>query len=205
VSRGQILDAALAIVDAEGLDALTMRRLGAALGVDPMTVYHHVPDKAALFDGLVECIYAEIPIPPATGAWEEDLRAIARAARTTFLAHPHVVTLVGTRPPSTPAAFHLVEAITTIALAAGLGEQRAADTFDCIGRLIIGHVLAESGRPPGGEVDGGEERHREAQRGLSPAGHPSLAAVERAGVAHDPDRLFELALDGLLVALSRPA
>jgi TetR/AcrR family transcriptional regulator, tetracycline repressor protein len=202
ISRQQVLNAALAMVDEHGLEALTMRRLGAALGVDPMTIYHHVPDKAALFDGLVEQVFAEIVVPPPTGRWPEDLRAVARSARATFLAHPDLVALAGTRPPVTKQAFDLVEAVTTIALRAGLGEQAAADTFDCVARIVIGHVLAEAGRPPGGEVGSGEQEHHEAQGALSAERYPSLAAVERAGVRHDPDRLFELALDGLIASVS---
>ncbi len=184
-----------------------MRRLGTELGVDPMTVYGYVPDKAALFDGLVELVFAEIELPAPTGDWTQDLRAVARAARATFLAHPHVVMLLGTRPPVTEAAFALVETITWILLQAGIGEQRAADGFDCVGRLVIGHTLAEAGRPPGGDVGGGETEHREAQESLPEERYPALARVQRAGVRHDPDRLFELALDGLMLALSahRPA
>ena len=189
------------IVDEQGLEALTMRRLGAAMGVDPMTIYHHVPDKAALFDGLVELIFAEIVVPAPTGDWPEDLRAIARAARATFLAHPDLVALAGTRPPVTEPAFDLVEAVTTVVLHAGRGEQAAADAFDCLGRMVIGHVLAEVGHPPGGEVGGGEDEHRQTQRTLPVERYPGLAAVEQAGVRHDPDRLFELALDGLIASL----
>jgi TetR/AcrR family tetracycline transcriptional repressor len=202
VSREQILAAAMTIVDEHGLEALTMRRLGAALSVDPMTIYHHVPDKAALFDGLVEQVFAQIAVLAPTGRWEEDLRAIARSARATFLSHPDVVALVGTRPPVTEAAFDLVEAATAIVLRAGLGEQRAADAFDCVGRMVIGHVLAEAATPPGREVSGGEQEHREAQGALPVERYPSIAAVERAGVQHDPERLFELALDGLIASVS---
>jgi TetR/AcrR family transcriptional regulator, tetracycline repressor protein len=201
VSRGQILATALRIVDEQGLEQLTMRRLGTELGVDPMTVYGHVSDKAALFDGLVEFVLAEVRVPPLTGAWDEDIRAVARAARTTLLAHPHVVPLLGTRPPITQPAFALVEAITSILLEAGLSEEQAADGFDCLGRLIVGHALAEAGRPPGGEVDGGEHEHRQAQETLPAERYPALARVQRAAVHHDPNRLFELALDGLLLAL----
>ena len=178
-----------------------MRRLGAELGVDPMTVYGHVSDKAALFDGLIELVLAEVELPRPTGAWAEDLRAVARAARTTVLAHPHVVPLLGTRPPVTQPAFALVEAITSILLEAGLSEERAADGFDCLGRLIVGHALAEAGGPPGGEVGGGEQEHRQAQEALPAERYPALARVQRAAVRHDPNRLFELALDGLLLAL----
>ena len=178
-----------------------MRRLGAELDVDPMTVYGHVSDKAALFDGLIELVLAEVELPPPAGAWEEDLRAVARTARTTLLAHPHVVALLGTRPPITQPAFALAEAITSILLEAGLSEERAADGFDCLGRLIVGHALAEAGRPPGGEVDGGEQEHRQAQETLPAERYPALARVQRAAVRHDPNRLFELALDGLVLAL----
>ncbi len=179
-----------------------MRRLGAELGVDPMTVYRHVSDKAALFDSLIELVLAEVEVPPLTGAWPEDFRAVARAARTTVLAHPHVVPLLGTRPPVTQPTFALLEAITAILLEAGLSEEQAADGFDCLGRLIVGHALAEAGRPPGGEVGGGEQEHREAQETLPAERYPALARVQRAAVRHDPNRLFELALDGLLLALS---
>ena len=179
-----------------------MRRLGAELGVDPMTVYGHVSDKAALFDGLIELVLAEVELPSRARPWPEDLQAVARAARTTVLAHPHVVPLLATRPPTTQPAFVLMEAVTSILLDAGLSEEQAADGFDCLGRLIVGHALAQAGQPPGGEVDGGEQEHHEAQDALPAERYPALARVRHAGVAHDPNRLFELALDGLLLALS---
>jgi TetR/AcrR family tetracycline transcriptional repressor len=200
-SRAEVLAAALRIVDEHGLERLTMRRLGAELGVDPMTVYHHVPDKAALFDGLIERVLTEIQIPITTGDWRHDLRAIVVEARTTLLAHPHTVILLGTRPPISEPAFALVEAITAILLAGGFTEEQAADGFDCVGRMLIGHTLAETGRPPSGEVSGGETEHRDAQAALADGRYPALAAVQRAGVEHDPQRLFGLALDGLLLAL----
>lgn len=201
ISREKILSVALRIADEQGLQRLTMRRLGAELGVDPMAVYHHVADKAALFDGLIERVFSEVKLPPRTGRWDHDLRAVARAARTTFLAHGETVALLGTRPPITQAAFELVEAITAILLDAGFSEQQAADGFDCLGRLVIGHTLAEAGRPPGGEVSGGEDEHASAQQTLPADRYPSLAAVERAGVRRDPERLFELALDGMVLGL----
>jgi AcrR family transcriptional regulator len=201
VSRDQILAAALRIVDANGLDQLTMRRLGAELGVDPMTIYGHVPDKTALFDGLVELVLAEVTLPGRTGEWARDFRAAAHAARATLLAHPHLIPLLGTRPPVTEAAFTLWESLTAILLGAGLSEEQAADGADCLGRLLIGHALAEAGRPSGGDVDGGEEEHRQAQAALAAARYPALARVRQANIVHDPGRLFELALDGLILAL----
>jgi TetR/AcrR family tetracycline transcriptional repressor len=200
-SREQILTAALRIVDKQGLERLTMRRLGAELGVDPMTVYHYVPDKAALFDGLVERVYSEVELPRSDERWDDSVRAIARAFRQTLLSHANAVLLVGTRPPISEAAFDLVEAATRPLLAAGFTEEQAADGVDCLGRLVIGHALTEAGRPPGGDVSGGEAEHVRAQQELSADRYPSLVSVERGAVAHDPNRLFELALRGLVLAL----
>jgi TetR/AcrR family transcriptional regulator, tetracycline repressor protein len=201
ISRESVLSEALRIVDAEGLERLTMRRLGAELGVDPMAVYHHVPDKAALFDGLVERVFSEVRVPARTGNWEVDFRECCEAVRDTFRAHANAMPLIGTRPAITEPAFDLVEAVTAPLLDAGFSEQDAADGVDCAGRLVIGHVLAEVGRPPDRAVDGGEVEHEEAQRALAPERYPSLAATVRAGVEHDPARLFGLALDGLVLAL----
>lgn len=201
ISRERVLTEALRIVDEEGLDRLTMRRLGAELGVDPMAVYHHVPDKAALFDGLVERVYTEVELPARSGDWEVDFRGCAAALRHAFLAHGNAMPLLGTRPPITEDAFKLVEAASAVLLDAGLSEPDVADGVDCAGRLVIGHVLAEVGRPPDRDVGGGEVEHMEAERTLPADVFPSLAAINRAGVQHDATRLFELGLDGLVLAL----
>src|SRR5215469_6407297 len=109
--------------------------------------------------------------------------------------------LLGTRPPVTQPAFRLWESMTSILLDGGLSEEQAADGTDCLGRLLIGHSLAEAGRPPGGDVGGGEEEHRQAQAALPAARYPALSRVQQANVSHDPGRIFELALDGLILAL----
>jgi TetR/AcrR family transcriptional regulator, tetracycline repressor protein len=210
ISRAEVLDAAMQIVDEDGLERLTMRRLGERLGVDPMAVYGHVPDKSALVDALVERVLSSVEVPPKTGDWAADLRAVVRAARVTLLRHRGLIALLGTRPPITEPAFALPELIVSVLLDAGFPEELAADGFDCAGRLLVGHTLAESARPPGEDVDGGEREHVEAQQALPAERFPGLARVQRAGVGHDPDRLFELALDGLVRALaarhpSRPA
>jgi Tetracyclin repressor-like, C-terminal domain len=108
---------------------------------------------------------------------------------------------LGTRPPVTQPAFTLWESLTSILLDAGLSEEQAADGTDCLGRLLIGHALAEAGQPPGGDVGGGEEEHRQAQAALAAARYPALSRVQQANIVHDPRRIFELALDGLILAL----
>jgi TetR/AcrR family transcriptional regulator, tetracycline repressor protein len=193
---------ALRLVDDRGVEALTMRRLGAELGVDPMAVYNYFPDKASLFDGIVERLYAEVEVPRPSGDWEHDLREIATTARTSMLRHRGALVLLATRPPATPEAFTVLEACATVLLDAGLSERDASDGIDCLGRLLIGHLLAEAGISPGAEPDDSvEARHAETQAALGRERFPGLAAIGRTSVVHDPQRLFALGLDGLIVAL----
>jgi TetR/AcrR family transcriptional regulator, tetracycline repressor protein len=202
LAREQVLACALGIVDRDGLTALTMRRLGTELGVDPMAVYRHVGGKSGLYDGVVEHVFAQVDLPPRRGDWPGDLAAIARALRTTLLAHPSALSLLGTRPPATPASFRIIEAAVTVLLDAGFSPQDAADGVDCTGRLVVGHVLAQAGPPPSGDTDGGEAEHEQTQHALPQTQFPGLAAVTRAGVRHDPERLFELGLQGIQFTLA---
>ena len=109
LTREQILTAAVAIIDAEGVEALTMRRLGQALDRDPMTIYRHAADKDALLDGVVEHVAAELITsrePDSNGDenWEAVLHRTAHTFRRVALAHPHVVPLLLTRPLAGPLA-----------------------------------------------------------------------------------------------------
>jgi AcrR family transcriptional regulator len=80
LSRERILDAALALADAEGVEGLTMRRLAAELGVEAMTIYYHVPNKDAILDALVERVIAEIELPEPGTEWRSALRSLALSA-----------------------------------------------------------------------------------------------------------------------------
>jgi TetR/AcrR family transcriptional regulator, tetracycline repressor protein len=92
LSREAILTAALRIVDDEGIDALTMRRLASTLGVNPMSLYHHLPNKAAVLAGLAELVFAglEFPDPGDAVPWQEQLKDAAQAYRDGLRAHPNL-------------------------------------------------------------------------------------------------------------------
>ena len=92
LSRQAILEAALRIVDTEGLDAMTMRRLASSLGVNPMSIYHHLPNKAAVFAGLAELVFGQLdsPVPDDSVRWQDDLTDAARAYRNALRAHPNL-------------------------------------------------------------------------------------------------------------------
>ncbi len=102
LTRVEIERAALAIVDGEGLEALTMRRLGAELGVEGMAIYHHVPSKAALLDRVVTRVVDEVRFEPRPGdAWRSVLAGFGRAYRSALLAHPRAMPIIATRPVAT--------------------------------------------------------------------------------------------------------
>src|SRR5438094_2026120 len=92
LSRLQIAQAALAIVDRDGLDALSMRRLGAELGVEGMAIYRHFPNKAAVLAGVGEALLAELVIPPPSDVpWQAVFREVSRAYRAPPLRAPRAV------------------------------------------------------------------------------------------------------------------
>ena len=95
LSRLRIARAALAVVDRDGLDALSMRRLGAELGVEGMAIYRHFPNKAAVLAGIVEVLLAELVIPPPSNVpWQAVFREVSRAYRALLLRHPHAIRLL---------------------------------------------------------------------------------------------------------------
>src|SRR5579862_7692801 len=104
ITRELVLATALELIDRDGIDALSMRRLGAALDRDPMILYRHASGKAVLLDGVVEILLAQLRVDPADPDWAAQLRAVARDYRALALAHPKVVPLLVTRPLATPLA-----------------------------------------------------------------------------------------------------
>jgi AcrR family transcriptional regulator len=146
-----VLTAALALVDADGIEALTMRRLGKALGRDPMRLYRHAASKDALVDGVVETVLSELPAPavPEGGDWEEALRRTAHAFRALALAHPHVVPLMVTRPLATPLAMRSLgtlrplEALLDLLIGAGFDGRGALHAYRLYIGFLYGHVLNE--------------------------------------------------------------
>ena len=153
LTRKQILTAAVAIIDAEGVEALTMRRLGQALDRDPMAIYRHAADKDALLDGVVEHVAAELITSrePSNGDehWEAVLHRTAHTFRRVALAHPHVVPLLLTRRLSGPLALRplgsiqLLEELIELFSAAGFDQPGALHAARLFTGFLYGHVLHE--------------------------------------------------------------
>jgi AcrR family transcriptional regulator len=149
ITRDVVLAAALEIIDADGADGLSMRRLARALGRDPMVLYRHAPNKAALLDGVAETVLAQLTVDSADPDWAAQLRAVARGYRRLVLAHPHVVPLLVTRPLATPLGLRSpgtlrpLEDILTLLTRAGFSGPDALHIYRALFGFLHGHVLNE--------------------------------------------------------------
>ena len=149
ITRDVVLAAALEIIDRDGAEGLSMRRLARALNRDPMILYRHAPNKAALLDGVAEIVLAQLKVDPADPDWATQLRAIARDYRRLALAHPHVVPLLVTRPLATPLALRPpgtlrpLEDVLALLTRAGFSGPDALHIYRALFGFLHGHVLNE--------------------------------------------------------------
>ena len=149
ITREVVLAAALDIVDRDGADALSMRRLAAALDRDPMILYRHAANKAAVLDGVAESVLAQLKVDSTDPDWQAQLRAVARSYRALALAHPRVVPLLVTRPLATPLALRPrgtlrpLEDILTLLTRAGFSGPQALHIYRALFGFLHGHVLNE--------------------------------------------------------------
>jgi AcrR family transcriptional regulator len=144
-----VLATALELVDSEGLDALSMRRLGQELGCDPMSLYRHAANRAALLDGVTEIVLNELAIFPDDPDWQAQLRRIAHDLRLLALRHPNVVPLLVTRPLSTPlglrplGTLRPLEQILALLIKAGFAPADALHVYRAYYGFLYGHILNE--------------------------------------------------------------
>lgn len=144
LTRRSILAAALTLVDEQGIEALSMRRLATRLGVDPMSIYHHVPNKAALVSGLVTMVFTEMPRPAEAGqSWPDRVRAWARNYRDLALAHPNLVLQIVTDGTAASEAAILISEPLYAALdAAGLTAEEIVVAAGTVVDFVNGYALA---------------------------------------------------------------
>ena len=143
LDRRTILEAAVRYVDSEGLDALSMRKLGAELGVEAMSLYNHVPNKGALLDGMVEILLGKLVIPPEGERWEVRIREAYGAFRRLAHEHPNVFPLLIVRPPDTMDGVWLVEEFLKTLREAGFDAETALYAFRALSSYASGYAMAE--------------------------------------------------------------
>ena len=149
LNREAVLQAALELVDAEGLEALSMRRLGQALDRDPMGLYRYAENRADLLDGITELVLNELAIFPQDPDWQAQLRRIAHDLRLLALRHPNVVPLLVTRPLSTPlglrplGTLRPLEQILGLLIEAGFAPNDGLHVYRAYYGFLYGHILNE--------------------------------------------------------------
>ena len=207
ITRDLVLTTALQIIDRDGADGLSMRRLARALDRDPMILYRHAPNKAALLDGVAETVLAQLKVDPADPDWAGQLRAVARDYRALALAHPHVVPLLVTRPLATPLALRPpgtlrpLEDILALLTRAGFSGADALHIYRALFGFLHGHVLNELQEL----VDNPDETDDLLRLGLHrlPIGEfPLLRSLAPVLAAYDGAAELERGLDILLTGLA---
>lgn len=200
LSRDSIIEATLKVVDADGIDAVSMRTVARTLGVDAKSLYNHVQGKDDLLDALAEQLLGGLVLPAATGDLRVDLRAIAHGFRERALLHPAAAPLVLTRQLGTWDGLAPVEAVVSVLRAAGCPPEEAVHLLRSLVAMLLGTLLREvSAGPTFGVTDlAGIAVRREA---LEQSGLPAVREVGEHLARFDSEAEFafmvELAVDAV--------
>jgi AcrR family transcriptional regulator len=187
----EIVDAAGELVESEGFEALSMRRLAARCGVGAMTLYGYVRTKEELLGELANRVLAGIELPPARLTWDERVKRILRSVREVFLAHPELIPIVANQRIDGNAAYRGAEVMFDALQQAGIGDESIVSVFDAMVSFTIGSAEREAGLRRGGQSLPGIRR-------LEPRRHPHTIRLAGLLATRDPERDFEVGLDLLI-------
>jgi AcrR family transcriptional regulator len=199
ITRDAIVETALGVLDREGLDALSMRRVAAEMGTGAAALYRHVANKDELLDLLLDRVIGEIEPPPAPDPerWTEQLKEVGRSVRAGMLRHRDVVRISMGRFPAGPNGLRFAEGTLAILRAGGLPDRLAA-TASHLSTVIVNAFALEDVAPLGGADATPEEVGAMVEGYISslPADRfPNLVALASELTADDLDTRFELLLD----------
>ncbi len=206
LSRDRILDGAIALADAEGVEKLTMRRLAADLGVEAMTIYYHVPNKDAILDALVERVIGEIELPEPGAEWRSALRSLALSAYEVLGRHRWATRLMlGPGRAPGPMRMRYMDTILAVLTDAGFEPTVADHAYHALEGHVMGFTLWEAGMNLGTREEV-QALGRAFLAQLEVATYPSVAAhIEHHLEPRRPgdEGSFAFALDLLLDGLAR--
>ena len=154
LNRERVLRAAVDLADREGIEALSMRRLGQELGVEAMSLYNHVGGKEDLLDGMVDAILAEIEPAPETGSWKTAARNRILSARRTMLRHPWASSVIVSRTQASPVIMRYMDSMAGILRRGGFSVDLLHHGFHALGSRVLGfsqELFDDSSGIPGGE------------------------------------------------------
>jgi AcrR family transcriptional regulator len=148
LSAERVVHAAIRVADRGGAEAITMRRVAGELGVEAMSLYHHVPNKEALLDGVIDMVFATIELPrPDAGDWRDAIRARACSARAVLSRHRWALGLMDSRRNPGPATLRHHDAVLGVLRKAGFTLPMAAHAVSLIDSYVGGFVLQEANLP----------------------------------------------------------
>ncbi|MGI9615959.1 MAG: TetR/AcrR family transcriptional regulator [Acidimicrobiales bacterium] len=147
LTPARVLEAAVALADDIGIADLTIRRLAKALVVKPMTIYHHVPNKKAIIDGMVDLVFEEIALPPANLDWREAMMVRSRSMREVLARHPWASPLMESRTTPGLATLAHHDAVLGCLRAGGLSLELTGHAYALIDAYLYGFALQEATLP----------------------------------------------------------
>jgi AcrR family transcriptional regulator len=205
LNRERVLHAAVEIADGTGIESLTMRKLGQALGVEAMSLYNHVANKGDLLDGMVDVVFGEIDLPSADVDWKAAMRARARSVREALGRHRWAIGLMESRTSPGPATLRHHDAVLGCLRGAGFSIEMTAHAYALLDSYIYGFALQEASLPFD-DAEGTAEVAQEILGQFAADQYPHLTelAVEhvlRPGYAFADE--FEIGLDIILDGLER--
>jgi AcrR family transcriptional regulator len=203
----RVVASAVMLADGIGVDALTIRKLAVELDVKPMTIYHHVPNKEAIIDGMVDLVFSEIDLPPIDVDWKQAIRQRAASARVVLARHPWAAPLMESRTSPGPATLRHHDAVLGCLRAGGFSVERTAHAYALIDAFIYGFALQEASLPATGGDEMGE--HAQAMTAAMPVGeYPNLVEFTTEHVlrpGYDFAREFDFGIDLILDGLEAAA
>lgn len=204
LTRERIAEVALELLDQDGLDAFSMRRLADELGVGTMSLYTYFRGKEELLDAVMDSAGTDIAVAAFEGTWRQRLLRGAQAVRENLERHPGLVEIRLRRPLLRPRQFTVTEAAVRSLVEAGLPPAEAARAF----RVIFTHIFGYVAFSPSAQADDARREMRVALAGLSPADYPTITSIaDEAVEAAAGDEQFEyglnLILDGIEARLAR--
>jgi AcrR family transcriptional regulator len=209
LTRERVLAAAVALADRGGIGSLSMRKLAQELGVEAMSLYHHVANKDDILDGLVDVVFGEIDLPSGDEGWKAAMRRRALSAREALRRHPWATGLMDSRPTPGAANLRHHDAVLGVLRGAGFSLELAAHAYSLLDSYIYGFALQEASLP----FHTSEEAAQVAQAIMAefPASeYPHLTEIAvdhvlQPGYDYGNEYLFglDLILDGLEQALAK--
>jgi AcrR family transcriptional regulator len=170
-----VLEAAMSLADARGLEAVSMREVARRLGVEAMSLYKHVANKDDILDGLVDRVMAEMEIPAQGAGWRAGLRARALSARRVLLRHRWAAMLIESRVSPGPARLRHHNAVIQVLREAGFSIELAYSAFLTLDSYIYGFVLQEVWSPM--QVEARPELIENLRPAIAPSEYPYIVEM----------------------------